>query len=52
MGNNSGNGLNGKRFPFGFLKKPKTAKCRGCGNVLRDREWHRIGGKRYHVDCR
>jgi hypothetical protein len=52
MGNVIGNGVNGKRFATGFPKTPKPAKCRVCNDPLADREWHRIGGKRYHKECR
>ena len=52
MGNQPGNAVNGKRFATGASKKPKTAKCRVCRGPLQDRPWHRIGGSRYHKECR
>jgi hypothetical protein len=52
MGDIVGNGVNGKRFATGFPKAPKPRKCRACKGLLADREWRRIGGKRYHTECR
>ena len=50
MGNNKGKADQG-RFSSGHPKTPKPAKCRRCGAALKDKQWRRVGGKRFHVEC-
>ena len=51
MGMNKGLAHQG-RFSKDHPKAPKMARCRACRGPLKDKLFHRIGGKHYHKECR